>query len=81
MPYDSCSGYYQDPGGLPGYDAWKLASPYDGPTYEPDDDDGPERWMICFECMDVGYELDGEIAVPCPCCSMAITPEDLETNP
>lgn len=57
MPWDSYSGgYYQDPNGLPGYDEWKLRSPYDGPLHEPD------------PCEHEEYEIDWQGEATCSHC-------------
>lgn len=56
MPYDPYSGcYYQEPYGIPGYDEWKLRSPYD-------DYEEPE------ECRHEEYEIDWEGRAECQSC-------------
>lgn len=44
---------------LPGYDAWKLRSPYD------DWDEEPE--FHCEECGDTGFQSDGDRVELCHC--------------
>lgn len=54
------------------YDQWKLASPDDRRSWEPEP--GP---FFCDACQDVGWMLDqDDRVVPCCECSAPVTIED-----
>lgn len=58
------------PTGFGDYDAWKLASHYDGWR----DDEGPD--FECQQCMDVGWMAGDEQPEPCPYCSLEIEQDE-----